>query len=53
MDCFLEAYKETEAKKITNDDLEILDFSIEHIFMFALTCSFGCTGDYDSRLKFS
>jgi dynein heavy chain len=49
MDCFLENYKETEAKKITHEDLDILDHSLESIFMFSLVWSFGCTGDYASR----
>jgi dynein heavy chain len=52
LDCFLENYKETETKKISNDDIELLDGSIESIFLFCLTWSFGCTGDYASRLKF-
>ena len=52
LDCFLESYRETEAKKITNEDLDNLSNSIEQIFIFALTWSFGCTGDYQSRLKF-
>jgi dynein heavy chain, axonemal len=53
LDCFLENYRETEARKITGEDLENLSATIEAIFMFALTWSFGCTGDSESRDKFN
>ena len=48
----LENYRENENKKISNEEIDILDNSIESIFIFCLTWSFGCTGDYPSRLKF-
>lgn len=53
LDCFLEPYRETETKKITKEDLDLLNKSIESIFMFAMVWSFGCTGDQDSRKKFN
>ena len=52
LDCFLEVYRETETKKVSNEEIDIIDNSIENIFIFCLTWSFGCTGDYASRIKF-
>lgn len=53
LDCFFAGYKETEAKKVTTEDLDNLKSSMESIFFFSLIWSFGCTGDAHSREKFS
>jgi len=52
LDCFLEVYRESETKKITNEDLDQLIKHLEAIFFFSVVWSFGCTGDADSRHKF-
>ena len=49
---FLRAYEETELKRVPEDDMITLEKSIEALFIFTLVWSIGCTGDYDSRIKF-
>jgi dynein heavy chain, axonemal len=49
---FMRAYEETEIKRIPEEDMVNLDKSIESLFLFTLVWSIGCTGDYDSRVKF-
>jgi hypothetical protein len=44
-------YVETELKKISNEDLDILEQSIEYIFHFALVWSIYSTVDWDGRQK--
>lgn len=51
IECFLDDYRETEVKKVTVEELESLEDKLNAIFIFALTWSYGCTGDYDSRKK--
>ena len=42
---------ETEIKKVSNDDLDILEQSMEYIFHFAVVWSILATVDYEGRLK--
>jgi dynein heavy chain len=53
LDCYLVGFTDTETKKFTSEDLEVLEQSLESLFYFALVWSFGATGDYDSREKFN
>lgn len=50
--CFMEDFRESEIKKISTEDLDALESKLEAIFIFALTWSFGCTGDWEGRVKF-
>lgn len=52
LSCYFEDYRETEVKKISNDEIEGLEKKLEAYCLFALTWSFGCTGDMESRQKF-
>ena len=51
LDCFLEPYKETEVKKISNEELEHLESIIEKVFRWALVWSIGCTTNLEGRRK--
>lgn len=53
LDCFLENYKETQIKKVSDDDLQILENSIDKIFHWALVWSVGCTTNLEGRNKFN
>lgn len=53
IDCFFVPYTETEIKKVSQEDIEILESMIENIFIFALIWSVGATTDYDGRLLFN
>jgi dynein heavy chain len=53
MDCFFIPYTETEIKKVSQEDIEILESMIENLFIFALIWSVGSTTDYDGRLMFN
>lgn len=53
LDCYFVNYADTETKKISAEELDQLDQGLESLFYFALTWSFGATGDYDSREKFN
>ena len=44
-------FVETEIKKVSNEDLDLLDLSIEYIFHFAIVWSIFATVDYEGRLK--
>jgi dynein heavy chain len=44
-------YVETEIKKVSNEDLDLLEQSIEYIFHFALVWSLLATVDFDGRVK--
>lgn len=44
LDCFFENFRENEAKKISNEEIDNLLKDIESMFMFAAIWSFGCTG---------
>ena len=43
MDCFLAAYKNTDAKTITEAEIEDLESMLEPLFVFAVIWSIGCT----------
>lgn len=49
LDCFLENFKETEIKKVSDEDLQVLENSIEKIFHWAIVWSVGCTTDLEGR----
>jgi dynein heavy chain len=53
LDCYFADYIETEVKKVTPEDLEDLEASIEQFFIFALTWSIGCTTTLEGREKFN
>jgi dynein heavy chain len=53
LDCYYADYIETEIKKVTAEDIEDLEHSIEPLFVFALTWSIGCTTNLEGREKFS
>jgi len=44
-------FVETEIKKVSNEDLDLLESSIEYIFHFALVWSVLSTIDFDGRSK--
>lgn len=44
-------FVETEIKKVSNEELEILEHNISQFFCFALIWSVFATVDYESRLK--
>jgi len=50
--CYLEDYRETEVKKVSGEELDILESKLGSIFFFALTWSFGCTGSQADRKSF-
>ena len=50
--CYFERYRETEIKKVSQDELDFLESVIEPIFVFALIWSLCCTCDYEGRIKF-
>lgn len=50
---FLRPFEETEIKRVAEDDMINLEKSIEALFLFTLIWSIGCTGDYDSRIRFN
>ena len=47
--CFWNNYKESEIKKISDEDVTILEKNIEAIFAFSVIWSLCCTCVYDSR----
>jgi len=49
MNCYLDAFKETEIKKVSTEELDHLQAILEPLFMFSLVWSIGCTSDYDGR----
>jgi dynein heavy chain len=53
LDCYFEAYKDTEYKKVSAEDIEGLEAILENIFFFCLVWSVGCTTDLDGRRKFN
>jgi len=52
MNCFFNNYKETEVKKVSPEELQLLESNIESLFIFSLIWSICCTCDYDGRKKF-
>jgi len=53
LDCYYEDYWETEIKKVTQEDVEDFEQSLEPIFAFALTWSIGATTNLEGREKFN
>jgi len=53
LDCYFADYHESELRKVTADDVEDLEQSLEQLFVFALTWSLGCTTNLEGREKFS
>lgn len=53
LDCFLFNYKQTEIKKVSDEDLQLLEDSIDKMFHWGLVWSVGCTTNLDGRLKFN
>lgn len=53
LSCFFDLYRDTEYKKVSPEEIEILENSVESMFLFALIWSAGATGDEESRDKFS
>lgn len=52
LNCYFVDYIETEVKKVTVDDIEDLEASIEQYFIFALIWSIGGTSTLEGREKF-
>jgi dynein heavy chain len=52
MDCYFAAYIETEVRKVTQDDVEDLETSVEQLFVFAVTWTIGATTNLEGREKF-
>jgi dynein heavy chain len=53
LDCYLATYTDSEVKKITNEEIEVLQQSLEKLFFFSIVWSIGATGDYETRQKFN
>ena len=53
MDSFFVEFTETELKKITAEDLAILEDSIEQLTVFSFIWSFCCTTNSDGRVRFN
>lgn len=53
LDCYFADYIESEVKKVTADDIEDLEASIEQLFIFALIWSIGGTSTLEGREKFN
>lgn len=53
LDCFFVDYIETEVKKVTQEEVEDFELSLEPLFIFALTWSIGATTNLEGRDKFN
>ena len=53
LDCYFADYIETEVRKVTAEDVEDLEASLEQLFVFATTWSVGVTTNLEGREKFS
>lgn len=53
LNCFFVSYAESEIKKVPAEELDALERMIEHLFIFALTWSIGCTADEKGRIVFN
>ena len=53
LDCFFSDYIESETKKVTQEDVEDFELSLEQIFVFCLTWSIGATTNLEGRDKFN
>ena len=52
LDCYFADYIETEVRKVTQDDVEDLESSLEQLFVFAVTWTVGATTNLEGREKF-
>jgi Dynein heavy chain AAA lid domain len=52
LDCYFEKYVESEVKKVTKDDVILLESIITQLFVFAMIWSVGTTTTLDGRMKF-
>lgn len=53
LDCFFADYIETEIKKVTQEDVEDFEYSMEPFFAFALIWSIGATTNLEGRERFN
>jgi dynein heavy chain len=53
LDCYFAAYIESETNKVTEEDVEDFELSLEPLFIFALTWSIGATIDLPGRELFN
>lgn len=53
LDSFFVPYTETELKKISPEEIAVLEENLDHLFVFAVTWSLCCTTDYNGRMKFN
>jgi dynein heavy chain len=51
VDSFLVQFTETEIKKITPEEVALLEETIEHIYVFAVIWSLCCTTTFEGRAK--
>ena len=51
IDCLMAPFVETDIKKVSSEDLELLESSCEYIFHFAFVWSILATVDQDGRAK--
>jgi dynein heavy chain len=52
LDCYFNEYHESEIKKVTAEEIEDLELSIEQIFIFCLIWSIGATCTLEGRINF-
>lgn len=53
LDCYLVSIIDTENKKVSIEEIEAFENTLEQLFYFCLVWSVGATGDYESREKFN
>jgi len=53
LDCFFADYIESETKKVTQEEIEEFEISLEPLFIFSLTWSIGATTNLEGRDKFN
>lgn len=52
LDCFFDEYVESETRRVTEEDIELLEQCTEQLFIFSLIWSVGVTTDGEGRSKF-
>ena len=53
LDCYIAPYFDTEMKKVTLEEIDDLELTIEGIFIFCATWTIGATTNLDGRSKFN
>ena len=53
IDSFFIQFTETEIKKITPEEMQVLESAIEHLFIFAIIWSFCSTTNEEGRVRFN